>query len=351
MIAVIAAFALAFTLLPGRARAFWPFSNANAQGTPTPLLHDNSITLLQAAVNTDPNPTKGDAGTKIVGGMALAADDGPSGTMADIADAPKTDRISLYVVRAGDSMADIADMFGVSSNTIIWANNLKNAKDIHVGDTLLILPVNGVKKTIVKGDSLASLAKKYGADVNEIAQFNGLDPADALVVGSVLIIPGGELAALAATVKSGSKSTGSSKASSLINPYRGGSGPNIDGYFADPMPGAILTQGIHGWNGIDLSKPKGTPILAAAAGTVIVARSSGWNGGYGEYVVITHDNGTQTLYGHMSKVAASVGDSVAQGEVIGYEGATGIATGPHLHFEVRGAKNPFGDCVLNKVCN
>jgi murein DD-endopeptidase MepM/ murein hydrolase activator NlpD len=72
-----------------------------------------------------------------------------------------------------------------------------------------------------------------------------------------------------------------------------------------------------------------------------MATSGGWNGGYGTYIVIKHENGTQTLYAHNSSNTVSVGDEVEQGDVIGYVGQTGKATGPHLHFEVRGAKNPF----------
>ncbi len=85
----------------------------------------------------------------------------------------------------------------------------------------------------------------------------------------------------------------------------------------------------------------GAPIRAAAAGEVIVSKTGGWNGGYGNYIVIKHANGTQTLYAHNSSNAVSAGASVAQGEVIGYVGNTGRSTGSHLHFEVRGAKNPF----------
>ena len=82
-------------------------------------------------------------------------------------------------------------------------------------------------------------------------------------------------------------------------------------------------------------------MAAAAAGEVLIARVSGWNGGYGLMVVISHPNGTQTLYGHLSKVDVVPGQYVVQGETIGKVGSTGRSTGPHLHFEVRGAKNPF----------
>ncbi|MDO8482413.1 MAG: M23 family metallopeptidase, partial [bacterium] len=73
----------------------------------------------------------------------------------------------------------------------------------------------------------------------------------------------------------------------------------------------------------------------------IVSKNYGWNGGYGEYVVISHSNGTQTLYSHMSENITYPGMRVSQGQVIGYVGSTGKSTGSHLHFEVRGAKNPF----------
>ena len=107
------------------------------------------------------------------------------------------------------------------------------------------------------------------------------------------------------------------------------------------MGNAVKTQGLHGYNGIDLAAPTGTPVLASASGDVIVSRGYGWNGGYGNYIVIKHPNGTQTLYAHLNEVIVSSSWHVVQGQIIGYVGATGKSTGPHLHFEVRGAKNPF----------
>ena len=189
--------------------------------------------------------------------------------------------------------------------------------------------MSGIKHAVVKGQTLSSLAKKYGADVEDIAAFNGLDSAVALVVGSALIIPGGELPL--------------PKVATPTNPFRGG-GTFLSGFFLNPAPGSVISQGLHGWNGIDLAAKFGTPIHAAAAGTVIVSRSTGWNGGYGSYVVIDHGNAIQTLYSHMSRDIVGAGQRVSAGEVIGYVGATGRATGAHLHFEVRGAQNPFAVC-------
>jgi murein DD-endopeptidase MepM/ murein hydrolase activator NlpD len=108
-----------------------------------------------------------------------------------------------------------------------------------------------------------------------------------------------------------------------------------------PIVGGVRTQGIHGYNAVDLANKIGTPVMAAADGTVTVAKMGGWNSGYGNYVVISHANGTQTLYAHAESLNVTMGQTVSQGDVIAYIGITGKTTGPHVHFEVRGAKNPF----------
>lgn len=341
---LVAAFSVGLFLafVPAKASAFWPFSSpADAAGTVGPILHDPSLALLDAATNIDPNPDKGGLPIALSDGSALVADTGPSGTAADVVGSLTPGQISLYTVRAGDTLGDISKMFGVSINTIAWANNLGSARSIHPGQQLVILPVSGVEHKVAKGDTLASIAKKYHADAGDIAEFNGLDSGALLEVGSTIIVPGGELASSIVT----------SAKRSIVNPYRGGGGAEVDGYYGNPVPGAALTQGIHGWNGIDLGAPRGTPIYAAADGVVILSRNNGgWNGGYGNYVVITHANGTQTLYAHMTHSIVSLGQMVARGQLIGYVGATGEATGPHLHFEVRGARNPFASCPLGAVC-
>lgn len=83
--------------------------------------------------------------------------------------------------------------------------------------------------------------------------------------------------------------------------------------------------------GVDLAATAGTPIHAAADGRVLQA---GWHGGYGEEVELSHSGGLETRYGHMSRIAASIGEVVRKGQVIGWVGSTGLATGPHVHFEV-----------------
>lgn len=293
--------------------------------------------LLAPATNVDPKPSVGGGDISVVGGTALLAQDGPSGTAADIESTPSNQQISVYIVREGDTLSGIAGMFDVTINTIIGANDIQGGV-VRPGQTLVIFPIPGLEHAVVKGETLVSLANKYSSDAHSIAVYNGLADGAALTVGDKIFIPNGEPPVVATKPKP----TSTKKPVKTNEPYLGGSGPALSGYFAWPVAGGVVTQKLHGWNGVDIGAPKGTSIYAAAGGTVVIANGNGaWNGGYGSYVVIQHSNGTQTLYAHMSKVLVSRGDTVSQGDVIGKVGSTGQSTGPHLHFEVRGATNPF----------
>lgn len=245
------------------------------------------------------------------------------------------DQISIYEVKPGDTLAQVADMFGVSTDTILSANDMKKGDKLKEGDILLILPFSGIEHTVLKGQTLQNIANLYKVDVNEILFANDIDIDTKLAVGEKLIIPGVDMLN-EATPKTKSKSTIKGSGSSYA------SMPSTTGYFKNPVSGAIRTRGIKpGHRGVDFAAPTGTPIHAAASGTVLIARNSGYNGGFGKYVVIKHPNGTKTLYAHMSRVSTSPGAQVSQGETIGYIGSTGRSTGPHLHIEVLGGKNPF----------
>ncbi len=279
-----------------------------------------AMPILEASMN--PNPARGGGEVIIEDGVAVRAAGGFSGETV----VPSKDAISIYVVREGDTLSQIAAMFEVSVNTIKWANNISGS--IQPGQTLTILPTSGVRYTVKKGDTIESIAKKYKGDKGEIAQFNGI--SGPLAAGDAIIIPNGQEIVDPAPIR---KSNGAVVTQSS---------PASAGYYTNPLPGGQRTQGIHGTNGVDLAARPGTPIVAAAGGDVIIALEGGWNGGYGSYVVIRHDNGTQTLYAHMSSVGIGKGQRVNQGQVIGYVGSTGRSTGPHLHFEVRnGPRNPF----------
>jgi len=293
-------------------------------------LNSQTATLLKAVLNPNPASGSGGGGISIVNQSALLSDIGPMGSMADIDDSiANSDRINIYVVREGDNLSQIAEMFGVSVNTIIWANDINKGDLIQTGQVLIILPVTGLRYTVQKGDTISSITKKYKGDKEEIIRFNDLSEDTVLSIGDEIIIPDGEAPYKPVSVYASARA-------------RGTSGPSYVGFYLRPIQGGTKTQGLHGYNAIDLATYCGAPIFASASGKVIISRSYGWNGGYGNYIVITHpENGTQTLYSHNSKNIVSSGWNVVKGQIIGYIGSTGKSTGCHVHFEVRGAKNPF----------
>ena len=236
-----------------------------------------------------------------------------------------------YTVQPGDLLSFIASDYGVSINSIIWANQLRNADSISPGQVLKIPPVSGIIHKVVKGDTVASIAKKYGAEEAKIMEFNGLPQGGDLAVGDEVIVPDGQIKSTYAT-NSGVKSTSGAKPFSYL--------PNLGDYFMIPATGYDWGR-IHGRNGVDIANSCGTPVYAAADGTVTLADGSGYNGGFGKYIKISHSNGTETLYAHSMKLLVSPGQSVGRGEEIMLMGTTGRSTGCHLHFEVHGAHNPL----------
>ena len=289
---------------------------------------------LEAPLNHEPNQSPEEEDTPVViEGSAVSA--GLSVTPAKSDDKAKPnasgDQISVYIVHEGDTLSQIAKMFDVSPNTILWANDIPRKSSLKVGQKLVILPVSGIQYTIKKGDTIGKIAKNHSADADEIRDFNDIQDSS-LRVGDIIIIPNGEeIPTPVATIVK--------KISNFISPEPSNN-IQTDGYFVRPAKGG-RTQGVHGHNGVDFSARSGVAVIAAAGGEVLISRSSGYNGGYGRYIVINHPNGTQTLYAHLSANFVSAGDSVSQGQLIGNIGNTGRSTGPHLHFEIHGAKNPF----------
>lgn len=285
------------------------------------------VELLSSTQN--PN-LGGQGGAELIVDENALVSTGPIGEDEIEAQGSGNGEISVYTVREGDSLSQVAEMFGVTANTIKWANDLTKGTEIQPGDTLVILPIAGVSHVVKKGDTLSTIAKKYEGNLEEILAYNQLDSESDISVGDTLIIPGGAMHTNTQT-----------KNSKGAAPTRVTGNGSAGAGFTHPAPGAVKTQGIHGYNAVDLAGSTGMTIRAAASGEVIIAKGSGWNGGYGSYIVVRHPNGTQTLYAHLSSLSVGVGAYVEQGETIGGMGNTGKSTGTHLHFEVRGARNPF----------
>lgn len=232
-----------------------------------------------------------------------------------------------YAVGEGDTISEIAEKFQISLATILWANNLTDKSTIRVGQNLIILPVTGVRHKVVKNDTLASIAKKYKTDLGKIAEFNSSTMDAPLQIGQFVIVPDGRMPATPKPITPKTK-------------LYAGKLQQLGDYFIFPTTGRI-TQGLHYNNAVDIANPSMPPVYAAAAGTIITADPTGWNGGYGKYIKIRHPNGLVTVYGHFNKIYVSAGEHVEQGQVIGQMGSTGHSTGIHLHWEVHGAANPL----------
>lgn len=235
------------------------------------------------------------------------------------------DKIIEYTVAPGDTVSSIAEKFGISTDTVLWQNNLGPKDSIKPGQTLQILPVTGVSYKVQKGDTVYSIAKKFDTSAQAMVDFpyNTFvnDETFQLAIGQVMIVPDG--------IKPQEKPT-----SPRIRQLTPDAGTVVaSGAFVWPAGGQI-SQGFAWYHkGIDIANKSAPDIVAADAGTIVVA---GWPDGYGygNRVVIDHGNGYRTLYGHLSRIYVVPGQTVGRGSAIGKMGSTGRSTGTHLHFEV-----------------
>lgn len=239
------------------------------------------------------------------------------------------DKIVTYTVKNGDTLSSIAKQFGISTETITWENNLRNANDLSVGQTLRILPVSGIAHTVKAGETIYSIATRYrlpSAQPIVDFPFNTFrdDETFALNIGDEVIVPDG--------IKPEERPVLPTRTYIAQVPTNtGGSGAFIWPAFGD------LTQERTWYHtGIDIANSGAPDVRASAAGRVIATPREAW--GYGWHVIIDHGN-YQTLYAHLSRIDVSDGQDVGQGQVIGQMGSTGRSTGTHLHFEVRQGGN------------
>jgi murein DD-endopeptidase MepM/ murein hydrolase activator NlpD len=247
----------------------------------------------------------------------VLADDGTILTPASVG-IGKQVSYSEYKVKTGDTISSIARHFSLTNiSTVIAVNDIDNVRTLRAGQNIRIPSCDGITHIVASRESLSSLSVKYHISVEELLDANDL-ASHTLVVGQELFIPGAKLDGNALR-----------KAMGELFLYPLSSGWRLTSCFgprADPFTGV---QTFH--TGIDLAIASGTPIKAAMSGKIVYV---GFSNIFGNYVIINHDNGYQTLYGHMLKTAVRVGQAVSQGTQIGLVGSTGYSTGPHLHFTV-----------------
>lgn len=242
------------------------------------------------------------------------------------------DKIIIYKVQKGDTVSSLAQKFGISLDTIRWANDLKSIKDLSIGQEVKILPVTGVAHKVQKGETIYSIAKKYEANPQAIVDFpfnDFVDPSTfSLAIGQILIVPDG--------VKPAEKPW-SPLPPRLPEMIAGG-----EGALAWPAGGQISQRFVWYHKGIDIANKNAPAIGAAEAGRVTLVARERW--GYGYHLIVDHGGGLETLYAHLQRIDVSQGEKVSRGQTLGQMGCTGRCTGTHLHFEVRkggAAVNPF----------
>lgn len=220
-----------------------------------------------------------------------------------------------YIVKKGDTLSSIASSYGISVDTLVAMNNIKDADNIQVGQKIKLLTTDGNLHNVSRGESLWEISRLYDVDVDEIVWANNLEQPEKLNIGQKLIIPGLRAAKVSARVTTHKNVS----FRNLVWPLKG----QISSYFG-PRWGEFHY-------GLDIAAPVGTPIKAVQAGHVIAV---GWMGSYGKMVLIDHGNGIKTRYAHASKILVSRGEWVTQNQPIAKVGNTGRSTGPHLHLEV-----------------
>ncbi|MGL4560705.1 MAG: peptidoglycan DD-metalloendopeptidase family protein [Brevinema sp.] len=224
----------------------------------------------------------------------------------------------FYRIRAGENLSSVAEKFGLSMATVLSLNSLDNAHWVSVGQKVLLSTKSGIIVNLTNNESIQTLAERYGISAEETKLVNKLN-SNIVTAGRTLFLPNANLSFKAMSQILGFQ---------FINPvshYR-----RISSHFGWRRHPVLGYRKLH--TGTDFAAPVGTPVHAAKEGRVIYAD---WNGGYGMFISIRHNNGYTTSYAHLSRIHIKKGDWVNAGQRIGSSGNTGRSTGPHLHFELR----------------
>ena len=239
-----------------------------------------------------------------------------------------------YTIGEGENLTTISRKIGVNLDTLVSVNKITNANKLKPGQKIIIPNRNGLLYTIKQNENIEEVASKYDIQLNRILAFNKIDEMSDIEIGDDIFLPGakytlderiekfGQMFSLPVTV---------TRISSLF------------GYRVHPIT-KVRTK----HTGVDIPGSLNTPVYAARKGKVIFA---GYSGGYGNLVIVRHDKGYTTYYGHLNKITTKIGANVGVGVMIGRMGSTGNSTGSHLHFEVRRngeALNPIDFIPIRK---
>jgi murein DD-endopeptidase MepM/ murein hydrolase activator NlpD len=317
--------------------------------------NSQTIPLLEPSTNPDTNNSssaKAIPATIIDStGGALAPVASPLGPATDIEQYASSAKISSYVVKKGDTLGSIAKKFKTTEASITYSNaDLKKSDLLKVGQKLVILPLNlQADKALAKQPVVPTSKPDLPADVQPKPQPVAIDTEGQMFTLNIdTPSPADQVKQVAPVVNTTDTNTQPADSTTPTGQPVG----SISGGYIWPFDKGVgrVSQGLHADQAYDFAAPTGTPIHAISGGTVLIAHPTGYNGGYGRYVVINFDDGRQAIFGHMSKVAVEEGDVVSQGDIIGYVGSTGHSTGPHVHIGFHGPLgNPYIGLKLNST--
>ena len=223
-----------------------------------------------------------------------------------------------YIIEEGDNLTTISRKIGANLDTLVSVNKITNANRLRPGQKIVVPNRNGLLYTIKKDESIEEIAERYDVSLNRVLAFNKISDPSNIEVGDDIFLPGAKYTLDERIDKFGqmfSIPTTITRISSVF------------GYRVHPITG-VRTKHM----GVDIPGRLNTPVYAARKGKVIFA---GYSGGYGNLVIVRHDKGYTTYYGHLNSITTKAGATVGVGVMIGRMGSTGRSTGSHLHFEVR----------------
>ncbi len=306
-----------------------------------PFLHSGMMAIIFFGITLGPKFVQSSlAGEMVredsVGGFSTLSVSLDSTGIVTLESEKTWNQVSEYSVKEGDNLSSIAAKFDVSIESVKWANPSINWQKVKPGVVVSMPPVTGVVYKVRPGDTVYSIAKKFQTNAQGIVDFPlntfSNDETFTLVAGQTLIVPDGIMP---------DESVSAPRFANVLTPDAGS--VTATGAFVWPTQGRITQPFRYYHKGTDIANSMGTPVLVADSGRVVVA---GWaNTGYGNHIIVDHENGYQTLYGHLSQISVVVGQRVSRGSQIGLMGSTGRSTGPHLHFEIRGGggnQDPMG---------
>lgn len=234
--------------------------------------------------------------------------------------------LNFVNIKPGDNFWKLARDYNVNIDTLIGINLFWNDLMAREGRTVIIPSEQGVIEFVNDKSEIGNLMQIYDVDKDSIVIQNRS------FYNIILSLTGNERKPLAVFIKDVRPKTDNMNASlagkfRVREMFRSPLGGRYSSFFGNRKHPVYRSTRFH--NGVDIAAPYGTYIGASRDGVVV---STGWMGAYGKAVIIEHDNGYKTLYGHMSVIMAKPGQCVKAGKVIGKVGSTGLSTGPHLHF-------------------